>query len=130
MAVHDHKIMSYDVNFATDNLVIHTEYGDDGGYKICDVAFNGYFTHKFNDAAKNSIIFEIEKYDIPAFIEDHQLMLEEKRKYRWPIKYETEEELMRYLSDGEYYYYVLSSISGLYGWVLAKEMTIAELADE
>ena len=129
MSLHGHKIVSYDVNFASERLTLHTEHGAGEAYKICDISFCSYFTHKFNDAAPNSVLFDIEKYDIPSFIEDHQSILEKKRKYNWPMKYETEEELIKYLSDGDYYYYVISSVSGLYGWVLAKEMAVLELAE-
>ena len=126
--VHDNIIAAYHVDFENERLVLKTQFYYDGKLREnTDVVFTGYFTHLFGNEHKGSVIFDIEEREPIHFYEREHELIEENRRYCWPINYQTPEtkaELLGFLQKNEYKVFEISSSYGLCGWVLAKQMEI------
>ena len=123
VSIHDNEIVSYEVNFKKGRFKINTKNSQENSIVIL---FDEVLTHLFKHEMSNSILFDIEKYEMEEFIKYNEKLLNETKDYCWPINYDTIKELKNKLIEGKYNYYVISSSLGLNGWVLAKEMTIQE----
>lgn len=123
VSIHDNEIVSYEVNFKKGRIKINTKNSQENSIVIL---FDEVLTHLFKHEMSNSILFDIEKYEMEEFIKYNEKLLNETKDYCWPINYDTIKELKNKLIEGKYNYYVISSSLGLNGWVLAKEMTIQE----
>ena len=123
VSIHDNEIVSYEVNFKKGRIKINTKNSQENSIVIL---FDEVLTHLFKHEMSNSILFDIEKYEMEEFIKYNEKLLNETKNYCWPINYDTIKELKNKLIEWKYNYYVISSSLGLNGWVLAKEMTIQE----
>jgi hypothetical protein len=124
--VHDNEILSYQVDFEHEQLLLKTRYFfGDHLTENTDIIFDGYLTHIFNHECKGSILFDIEECPLSIFIEREHEMIAENRNYAWPINYQTDDtraELTAFMQENGYKVFEVSSSYGLYGWVLAKQM--------
>jgi len=118
--VHDNIILSYQVDFENETLIIKTLYDDNKIREKIDVIFTGYLTHIFENEMKDNIILSIDESSCDRFIEDEQEFLIKQKNNWWPIKYETQNDLSDYLQDNCYKAYIIYASLGLSGWVLAK----------
>ncbi|MGG3892070.1 hypothetical protein [Metabacillus fastidiosus] len=75
----------------------------------------------FENHLIDSIIFNIEKYELGQFFEENRDLLEQQKDYCWPIEYTNIKELEEKLIKQQYTYYVISASYRLNGWVLAKK---------
>ncbi len=119
--IHDNEILSYEIDFKNQKIVIHTESTFE---ENADIFFTDVLTHFFETQIKHNIIFDIEKYELFQFIEDNRDLLISQKKYGWPTDYDTIEELAEKLQKEQYFYYIICSSLGLCGWVLAKNYEV------
>lgn len=117
-SVHDYEVISYEVNLREQYIIINTEYN---GNKVT-IEFTDVMAHLFEDQLHESVLLDIDTYDIERFIEGNIELLEIHKPYCWPTYYETMDELRGKLIKEQYEYYVIFSSLGLNGWVLAKKM--------
>ena len=122
--VHDNIINSYRIDFTTETMVITTQYDDGKSHEKTDVLFNGYLAHIFYNVMKGSVLNDIEEYPLSHFLEDEREILMERKQYGWPTFYETESDFLQYLNENDYRAFLVTSSIGLYGWIVAKSMSI------
>jgi len=122
--VHDNIIVSYSVDFEAKMLTMKTLYHTDKIFEETDVIFTGYLAHYFDNEMKGSTIFDIEECPLDLFLEHESKLLTEKKKYAWPINYQSENELVKLFQTHEYKVFDVSSSYGLCGFIFAKHMNI------
>jgi len=124
--VHDNIILSYQVDFKNERLILKTQYyRNDGACENTNIIFNNYFTHLFNRMIKGSVIFDVEECPLSFFLEREQKLFEDHKGYGWPILYKTDNiqtELTEFIRKNSYKVFDIDPSYGLYGWVLAKQM--------
>lgn len=125
-SVHDHTIISYEVNFESSRLIFNTQYETNEIAITAEVVFSGYLAHSFDFEMRNSIIFDIEEYSYDLFFKKEHILLDNKHRYAWPIHYESKEELRNFLLIHKYKVFNISSSIGLCGIVFAKQLDIIE----
>jgi len=117
--IHDYKIISYNVNFNSNEIIFNASSYED---KNIIITFKEVLVHSFKIEMPNSIILDIEKFNIEKMIEENKELLEENKNYCWPILYDNMDELAKKLKN--YNYYTINSSYGLCGWILAKELEV------
>jgi len=128
--VHDNIILSYNVDFKSEVLVIKTEYHVREICEDTDVIFTGFLTHDFKHVMKGSMILDIEEYPLDRFLEESRELLEENKNCLWPFpvfdicKEKYKEKVTDYIQTNQYKVFLIYSSMGLNGWVLAKQMDI------
>lgn len=123
-SIHDNHILSYEVDFQNETLVMRTIDPYNENAKIIDVIFSGYLAHFFTDVQKVNILSEIDEYPLNKFLERKSGYLEDVKGYAWPVMCDTEKELLDYLQESNYKPFLVGSSWGLSGWVLCKKMEI------
>lgn len=103
---------------------MHTEHHGSTPHEYTDIVFYDVLAHLFETELSDSILFDIEKYEINQFLKDNNELLLKKKNYGWPMDYRAIEELEEWLMKEQYSYYVISASYGLSGWVLARRMEI------
>ncbi len=117
---HDHEIISYEVNLQHSKITLHILSGNREAIPA-SIEFIGVLAHKFETQLPGSIILDIRSYEISRFLEYNKELLDEQKKYSWPLHYETLDDLHNHLQSENYAFYVISASYGLNGWVVAKE---------
>ena len=120
--MHDDCIVTYSVNLEEKVLVIQTYNNTQKKHrKIC---FYGVLTHSFKCIIDYNIIADINVCDVKEFVKENKEELKSMEGYCWPIDYNDEEELNRFLVNDKYKYIKILSSYGMSGWILAKEFEI------
>lgn len=122
--VHDNEILSYEVNYEAEQIIMHTRYDSRQLLEHTDIVFSGVLCHWFEGELPGSIILDINANGIPSFIKENTELLNKQKNYGWPKMYDTLEELESTLTAEQYQYFVISSSYGLNGWVVAKSCDI------
>lgn len=112
------------VDLENGRIVFDTEYHAGTQHERTAIVFGSVCAHAFENEDKGSIIFDIEAASLEDFIEDNRDLLAQKKRYGWPMLYESEAELLEKLQEARQRYFVIDSSFGLYGWVLAETMAI------
>ena len=124
--IHDNIIASYQVDFENERLILKTKYYFGGEVREnTDVIFKGYLTHLFGNEQKGSVLFDITERTATHFYERECELIEENRRYSWPINYQTPDtknELINFINENGYKVFEIGSSYGLCGWVLSKQM--------
>jgi len=123
--VHDNIIQSYNVDFEAETLIIKTKYHTDKILEKTTILFEGYLAHVFENEMKGSIIFDIQEYSLDLFLKEEFVLMRERKRFGWPISYETENGLIEFLQIHEYKVFEISSSYGLCGWIFAKQIDVA-----
>lgn len=123
LSIHDNKIVSYEVDFQKSRITLNTIDGKRDSV-ITKIEFNDALAHVFETQLRGSIILDISTLDVSLFFEHHKELLEKEKDYAWPMYYEKIEDLLEYLQNEKYNYYVISASYGLNGWVIAKEYKV------
>ncbi|WP_288394139.1 hypothetical protein [uncultured Vagococcus sp.] len=120
--IHDYSILDYNINFKEKKIKFTFQKEE----KYSTVEFFEFLTYNFNFPLEFNIIYEIQQYSIENFLDTNKELLDKWKNQFWPIDYENEIELKKYLIDNNYNYYYISSSYGLEGWVLAKDINIKQ----
>lgn len=120
--MHDSIISSYTVDLEKEELTI-TIYDEVKKAKGI-IHIMGVLTHSFENVLKYSIILSIEQLPIEYLFVNNGEQILKGKEYVWPINYESEEQLKKYLIENKYKYIVLDSSYGMRGWVLAQKMEV------
>lgn len=120
--IHDNEIVKYSVDFIKKEIVIKTINEKNETIKIL---FQNVLVYCFEKEMPNSIIFDIEKFEIEKLIEENIELLKENKDYDWPpIAYNNTKELVEQLKTEQYNYYTIEATIGLCGWIVAKKVQI------
>lgn len=124
--LHDNELVSYVVDFKKKRIVFNTEYDIDDEIEQTIVIFTNVTAHFFKNAGEMAnIIFDIECNDVKNFIDEQKELLQAYKNYGWPVcDYENEQELLQILMSNNQKYYVISSSCGMWGFVIAENMSI------
>ncbi|WP_339322100.1 hypothetical protein [Paenibacillus sp. FSL W8-0194] len=122
--VHDHTILSYQVDFQKDIIAIHTVHEGKENLEEADIIFNGVFNHFFEHHLKDSIILDICESDLSSFIKENSELILRGQNYGWPTTFNSLDEVEKELVQEGYKYFILMSSYGMNGWVLAKSYEI------
>jgi len=122
--IHDNTIQAYIVDFEMETLHIKTTYHVDNIFEKTTICFSGYLTHIFENEIRGSTIFDVQEYPFELFFKKDFISLEEKKRFGWPIFYETKNELIQYLQTHKYKIFEISPSNGLCGLVFARQMEI------
>lgn len=123
LSIHDNKIVSYEVDFQKSRVTLNTIDGKRDSV-ITKIEFNDALAHVFETQLRGSIILDISTLDVSLFFKQNKELLEKEKDYAWPMYYEKIEDLLEYLQNEKYNYYVISASYGLNGWVIAKEYKV------
>ena len=120
--IHDNEIVKYSVDFIKKEIVIKTLNEKNETLKIL---FQNVLVYCFEKEMPNSIIFDIEKFEIEKLIEENIELLKENKDYGWPpIAYNNTKGLVEQLKTEQYNYYTIEATIGLCGWIVAKKVQI------
>lgn len=120
--IHDNEIVKYSVDFIKKEIVIKTLNEKNETIKIL---FQNVLVYCFEKEMPNSIIFDIEKFEIEKLIEENIELLKENKDYDWPpIAYNNTKGLVEQLKTEQYNYYTIEATIGLCGWIVAKKVQI------
>lgn len=120
--IHDNEIVKYSVDFIKKEIVIKTLNEKNETIKIL---FQNVLVYCFEKEMPNSIIFDIEKFEIEKLIEENIELLKENKDYGWPpIAYNNTKGLVEQLKTEQYNYYTIEATIGLCGWIVAKKVQI------
>lgn len=120
--IHDNEIVKYSVDFIKKEIVIKTLNEKNETIKIL---FQNVLVYCFEKEMPNSIIFDIEKFEIEKLIEENIELLKENKDYAWPpIAYNNTKGLVEQLKTEQYNYYTIEATIGLCGWIVAKKVQI------
>ena len=120
--IHDNEIVKYSVDFIKKEIVIKTLNEKNETIKIL---FQNVLVYCFEKEMPNSIIFDIEKFEIEKLIEENIELLKENKDYGWPpIPYNNTKGLVEQLKTEQYNYYTIEATIGLCGWIVAKKVQI------
>ena len=124
--IHDNAILSYQVNFETETLILKTQYYIGDTCENTDVVFTGYLNHIFYDIASENqnIVFDIEEYPMNRFLEHEFELLEKRNNYCWPLSHKNMDEVINFFQSNAFKVYSIDSSCGLWGFVIAKEMDV------
>ncbi|MBT2283614.1 hypothetical protein J7E78_08705 [Paenibacillus polymyxa] len=123
ISIHDNEIISYEVDFQKSKITLNT-LGGSGDSDTTYIEFIDVLAHMFETQLQGSIILDISTFDIDRFSKHNKELLEKQKNYGWPMHYETIEDLLEYLQNENYNYYVISASYGFNGWIVAKEYDI------
>ena len=124
--IHDSIIQSYKVDFEAEALIINATYFMGEILEKLEVSFEGYLAHAFENEMKGSIVFDIQECPLDLFFKRESALVRERKSFGWPISYETENELIKFLQTHKYKAFEISSSYGLCGWVFAKQMNVVD----
>lgn len=122
--MHDDYIIGYSVDLKEKDMVILTYNNKEK--KQNRICFSEVLTHCFECIIEYNIIFDVQECEICNFVKDNKDKLIKMKGYCWPVAYQTEEELINFLSTNEYKYIKINSSYGMSGWVLAKSYEICK----
>jgi len=122
--VHDNTIESYSVDYENELLVIKTRYNYTDTPEKTNVVFHGYLFHIFYSEMNGSTIFDIVESPLSVFFEKEHESLNRLKKHDSFIMSKSAHDLKCYLGENNLKAFYISSVHGLYGWVIAKEMEI------
>lgn len=122
LVMHDNMICSYTVDLENGEITIIACDEEKKEKEIVHVT--GVLTHSFEYALRYNIVFSIEQLPMEYFFTNNAEQIVEGKQYSWPIVYDSEKQLKKYLIDNEYKYIVLDSSYGMCGWVLAQKIEV------
>lgn len=122
--IHDDYIVTYSVNLKERVISIQTYNSIKKIYR--KIYFSGVLTHSFKCIIDYNIISDIHECEINSFIIDNQEELVDLEGHCWPVDYQTENELIKFLLINEYKYIKITSSYGMFGWILAKSYEFKE----
>jgi len=121
--LHDNELLSYSVDFKKRTIILNTEYWHEKACEKTSVTFKNVTGHYFVNAGEmNTIIFDIDCYEIEQFIKDYALMLQDRKNYCWPLCYIDEADLIAKLHEQKQKYFYMQSSCGMCGFIIAEEM--------
>ena len=118
--VHDNEILSYEVDVRNETLRLFTKYEDN---EETVITFSGWLTHRLEDVGHCNIISDISRLSVDSFIDNNKEMLEEMIRYL-PLDVRGTEDFRKYLQNKEQKVFEITSVVGLSGFVIAKEILI------
>ncbi len=121
--VHDNEILSYQVDIANNVLTMVTKFYD---WEDTTIVFSGFLAHKFERVMSGpNIIFDLHQISIQKFVDENREQLTHDLPYGFPIGLvKTCDELINVLEARDYKVYQIDSTLGLYGYVIAKDISI------
>lgn len=122
--MHDSIITKYIIDFTSQTIRLESY---DEKLQIGYVLHaKGVLSHSFYHVQDCSIILDVEECELSHFLSLYQEDLEAGKYYHWPLYFRDLHHLEQILRTEQYRYISISSSSGLYGWILAKEFYIEE----
>ena len=122
--LHDDYIIGYSVDLKEKSVIIQAY--DKAEKKQRKLYFSEVLTHSFKCILEFNIILDIYECEINRFVQDNQEELTKMEGYCWPVDYDTEQELIAFLTANEYRYIKIESSYGMSGWILAKSYWLDE----
>lgn len=123
-SVHDHEIVSYNVDLQNSKIIFNTLGGKEN-LTPATIEFVDVLMHMFETQLKGSVILDISQFEISRFVKSNKELLEHQKDSAWPMYYDKREDLLEYLLHENYNYYVISASYGLNGWVIAKDYNVS-----
>jgi hypothetical protein len=120
--IHDYEIDGYSVDFKESKIVMEVSLES----QKKQIIFSGVFTYKFEEEMPYSCISDLEEMPMVSFFKENKDLLAQNKKYAWPVRYNTLEDLNDKIKQANVRYFVLDSSYGLNGWVLAEKVEIVE----
>lgn len=122
--VHDNEILSYQVDICNKTLQIFTQYYDK---EKTSITFTGLRGHRFENVTYMNVISSISQVTIDSFISENRDLLERGLQCAFPIAAKNCEALRAYLEKHKLKVFEIDSVLGLYGFVIASEISIETL---
>jgi hypothetical protein len=119
-SIHDYEIDRYTVDFKKKIITIDVS----SEHKQKKIIFRNVFCYKFYEEMSYSIVLDLEEHSLEDFFKDNKELLDQTKRYAWPIMYDTFEELETEIRAANVAYQVLYSSYGMNGWVLAERVEI------
>jgi hypothetical protein len=130
LSIHDDQLVSYDVQCEKRTITLHTEYRvEDKPTEFTNVVFEGVQGYHFENDAFGNIIFDVSNVPVEQFLAEYGNEMSELYRMNgsptWAADLVSAPECLR---EQGIKAFILSSSLGLSGWVLAKEISISEIA--
>ena len=122
--LHDDYIIGYSVDLKEKSVIIQVY--NKAEKKQRKIYFSEVLTHSFKCILEFNIILDIYECAINRFVQDNQEELTKLEGYCWPIDYDTEQELIAFLTANDYKYIKIEASCGMSGWILAKSYWLDE----
>jgi hypothetical protein len=128
-SIHDNQVVSYEVNGASQRIVLHTRYGEPELLEFTDVIFDGVLAYYFEHDNFGNILFGVQEVLVTQLVEDNRSLFEEGSKYAWPGSWnESPEASIDHFESNGGTGFEISSSYGLSGWVIAKSCRLEEVS--
>jgi len=120
--VHDNEILSYSVDFNNKELRFSTKYYD---MESTLIVFNGLLAHRFEYVTSYNVINSIIQVTIDDFIDEYGNQLGDNEfRASFHFNYLDAKDLREKLSEKQHKAFIIDSVSGLCGFVIAREVLI------
>lgn len=118
--IHDYRLDSYSIDFIEKKIEMNISLKQSRK----KIIFSHFFCNYFQEEKPCSILADIEVVPIEKFFIENKKLLEEEKKYAWPIMYNEPNDLVEKILEMDLKYFWLNSSYGMNGWILAKEVSI------
>jgi hypothetical protein len=124
-SIHDNLLVSYEVQCEKRTITLHTEFRESKPTEFTNVVFEGVQGYHFENDAFGNIIFDVSNVPVERFLTEYGAEISELYRMNgsptWAADLVSAPEHLRVQGIKAF---ILSSSLGLYGWVLAKEISI------
>ncbi len=125
VSIHDNQLVSYEVQCEKRTITLYTEFRERKPTEFTNVVFEGVQGYHFENDAFGNIIFDVSNVPVERFLTEYGAEISELYRMNgsptWAVDLVSAPEHLREQGTKAF---ILSSSLGLYGWVLAKEISI------
>lgn len=115
---HDCEIVEYNINISNKNITLILS----SNSKRIVLVFNNVTVHKFSDVRQQNVLDYIEKKSPEDFVIDNKTNLDNFSQKSWPVSFKSEKELVMRLKELNQFYFRITAVLGLNGFILADSM--------
>lgn len=127
ISVHDNRLLGYSVDCAARRIVLATVYDEGQAHECSDLVFTGVVAYHFEGDAFGTILFDVMEASLRDVCAEYSEVLVRNRDYGWPITgWTSVEQLVATLCERGVKGYFVQSSCGMFGFVLAEQMTVSE----
>lgn len=123
ISVHDNFVRSYVVNAEKREIVFNTVFRDKPPHETTVITFSGVSAYHLEGDDFKTILFDISEGTIKEIFNNHRQLFLDNKNYCWPIKYESEDELIESMSKQGMRAFLIESSCGMGGWIWAKDIS-------
>jgi len=123
ISIHDNYVVSYTVLCEKKEIIIHTEFRDQGEpFEKTEIKFSGVLAYQFTGDNLNTILFSVEEIAIEDALQKYNVEFQEGIKYCWPGPWnESPETALKYFKNRHSKVWEISSSYGMGGFVIGNK---------